>query len=177
MYKTIVFILLSLWFHAALAADETKYKLPELRVQYLAASKDEDAAKDFHAKMEKYNGDQPVVLGYKAASEAVMAKYVWNPYLKLKHLKTAMGLFDEAVALNNSHPEIRFLRFVVEYHVPRYLNMSENMEEDKAIIIESLQAHPKSGLNTPLARTIRDVMLEKDRCTEQEKKLLRSLKI
>lgn len=177
MKRYLLLIFFTVCLHTVQAVNATNYKLSDLRVGYLAASKDEEAAKEFHAKMEKYTGSEPVVLGYKAASEAVMAKYAWNPYFKMKHLDTAMELFDQAVALDNDHPEIRFLRFVVEYHVPRYLNMSTHLQEDKAIVIESLMAHPKSGINTALARTMRDVLLEKERATEEEKKLLRSLKL
>ncbi|MEJ8755824.1 hypothetical protein WG947_02350 [Pontibacter sp. H259] len=177
MKRFILFFLLVVGLQTAFATGYNNYKLSELRVEYLAASKDEDAAKEFYSKMEKYSGKEPVVIGYKAASEAVMAKYVWNPYFKMKHLNAAMELFDEAVAMNKVNPEIRFLRFVVEYHIPSYLNMSEHMKEDKAIVIESLVAHPKSGLNAPLARTMRDVLLEKERCTPEEKELLKSLKL
>ncbi|MER2997093.1 hypothetical protein [Pontibacter populi] len=177
MSRYLLFILIMVCMSVAHAADATAYKLSELRVEYLAASKDEEAANQFHDKMEKYTGKEPVVLGYKAASEAVMAKYVWNPYFKLKHLNAAMALFEEAVALNKANPEIRFLRFIVEYHIPDYLNMSQHMAEDKAIIIEGLVEHPKSGINKALAQTMRDVMLEKERCTPEEKQLLKSLKI
>ncbi|MBB6612056.1 hypothetical protein H7F15_13480 [Pontibacter sp. Tf4] len=171
---TIVFTLSLL---AVQAAAFTNYKLPELRQEYLAASNDEDAAKDFYAKMEKYSGNHAVILGYKAASEAVMAKYVWNPYFKMKHLKTAAGLFEEAIARDREEPEIRFLRFVVESHIPDYLNMSDNLEEDKAIVIKNLVKHPESGINTELARMMRDFLVAKDRCTEQEKQVLQKLKI
>ncbi|NDK55912.1 hypothetical protein [Pontibacter fetidus] len=177
MSRFILFILLVAGISVAKAANATTYKLSELRVEYLAASKNEDAAEDFYAKMEKYTGKDPVVIGYKAASEAVMAKYVWNPYFKMKHLNTALGLFEEAVALNRDNPEIRFLRFIVEYHIPDYLNMSQHMAEDKAIVIEGLVEHPKSGINKALAQTMRDVLLEKERCTPEEKQLLKSLKI
>lgn len=155
----------------------TNYKLPALRAEYLAASKDEDAARDFYAKMEKYTGKEAVVLGYKAASEAVMAKYVWNPYSKLKHLNTATNLFSEAVALNEQNPEIRFLRFVVETHVPAYLKKSNNLEEDKAIVIESLKDHKTAGLQPSLARIMRDFLVAKDRCTPEEREMLQNLRI
>lgn len=117
------------------------------------------------------------MLAYKAASEAVMAKYVWNPYSKLKHLKTGGEMFAEAVALDAKHPEIRFLRFTVEHYVPRYLNMSQHLQEDKQLIIRSLQAYPRSGISAELARAMRDFMLQKDHCTEEEKKVLQQLKI
>jgi tetratricopeptide (TPR) repeat protein len=177
MSRLLLFILLIVCMPSVQAAKATNYKLSELRVEYLAASKDEDAAKEFYAKMEKYTGQEPVVLSYKAASEAVMAKYVWNPYFKMKHLNAAMDLFEEAVSLNRENPEIRFLRFIVEYHIPGYLNMSQHMAEDKAIVIEGLVEHPKSGINTALAQTMRNVLLEKERCTPEEKELLKSLKI
>ena len=88
-----------------------------------------------------------------------------------------MDLFEEAVSLNKENPEIRFLRFVIQYHIPNYLNMSQHMPEDKAIIIDGLVNHPKSGINTALAQTMRDVMLEKERCTPEEKQLLKSLEL
>lgn len=177
MKQHLLFILFLLFIGSAEALNITSYKLSELRTEYLAASKDEDAAEQFYSKMVKYAGKEPVVLAYKAASEAVMAKYAWNPYFKMKHLNTSLEIFNEAVALDQDHPEIRFLRFVVEYHVPRYLNLSGHLEEDKDIVIESLVAHPKSGINASLARTMRDFLIAKDRCSEEEKKLLQSLKI
>ncbi|MDX5422534.1 MAG: hypothetical protein LPK14_09800 [Hymenobacteraceae bacterium] len=151
--------------------------MSELREEYVEASRSEEAGKTFYKKMSAYKGKDPVVLAYKGASEAVMAKYVWNPYSKMKHLKAGAGFFEEAVALDAAHPEIRFLRFTVEHYVPRYLNMSQNVEEDKKVIISSLQSHPKSGLSAELARTMRDFLLQKDHCTEEEKKTLRSIRI
>lgn len=177
MIRFILCFFLVITLYTGQGGKVANYKLTELREEYLAASKNEDAAEQFHIKMEKYTGNEPVVLSYKAASEAVMAKYAWNPYFKLKHLNTAMGLFEKAVALDDKNPEIRFLRFVVEYHIPAYLNMRSHMKDDKAIVIDKLVAHPKSGINTLLARTMRDVLLERDRCTEEEKMLLKSLKL
>ena len=159
-----------------LPADNTKaYTLTTLRKDYLKASKDEAAARLFYKKMADYNERHPVVLAYKGASEAVMAKYNWNPYNKLKHVKTAGSIFKEAVALDNANPEIRFLRFTVEHYIPRYLNLSEHLKEDKGVIIEGLKKHPHSGMPTDMAKTIRDFMLTKDHCTEAEKEVLRNI--
>ena len=153
------------------------YRLPDLRAQYLEASQDSDAGKRFHQLMSGYEDNNPVVLAYKAVSEAIMSKHVWNPYLKMKHLNKSTEIFEQAVKLDSQHPEIRFLRFTVEHYVPRYLNMSKNLEEDKAQIIAGLQRHPKSGLSAEMARNMRDFMLSKDHCTEQEKQKLKSLTI
>lgn len=170
-------ILLLFMAQVALADTKARYNLSELRNEYLEASKDKAAAEQFNKKMAGYKGNDPLVLAYKAASEAVMAKYVWNPYSKLKQVKTAAALFEEAVQLDEKHPEIRFLRFTVEHYVPRYLNLSPNLESDKRVMINSLKAHPKSGVSTEFARTMRDFLLSKDHCTEAEKEEIRSIRI
>ena len=162
---------------AALADNSNAYRLPDLRAQYLEASQDSDAGKRFYQLMSGYEDNNPVVLAYKAVSEAIMAKHVWNPYMKMKHLNKSSEIFEQAVQLDSQHPEIRFLRFTVEHYVPRYLNMSKNLEEDKAQIIAGLQRHPKSGLTTEMARNMRDFMLSKDHCTQEEKQKLKSLTI
>lgn len=177
--RLLLIFIFPLYFIASASATykPNMYNLTELRQKYLKASQDSEAGKEFNKLMNDYTGKDPVVLAYKAASEATMAKYAWNPYLKLKHLKVSAELFDEAVKLNKSHPEIRFLRFTVEHYIPRYLKMSEHLTEDKKIIIGSLQKHPDSGFTTEWARTMRDFMLSKDHCTKEEKDILQSLKI
>lgn len=177
MLNKIPFILLLLVAQLALADTKARYQIADLRNEYIQASKDKAAAERFNKKMAGYEEKDPLVLAYKAASEAVMAKYVWNPYSKLKQIRTAAALFEEAVALDEDHPEIRFLRFTVEHYVPRYLNLSPNLERDKKIMINSLKAHPDSGVSTEFARTMRDFLLEKDHCTEAEKNELRKIRI
>ncbi len=161
----------------ALGNNASNYNLSELRKKYLAASQDSDAGKRFYELMSDYKEKEPVLLAYKAVSEATMAKYVWNPYQKLKHLRQSAALFDEAVQMDRENPEIHFLRFTVEHYVPRYLNLSGNLAEDKKVIMESLKAHPRSGISPDWARTMRDFMLSKDHCTEEEKKALRNIAI
>ncbi|WP_266202262.1 signal peptidase II [Pontibacter kalidii] len=177
MLKILPFTLLLFIVQVALADTETRYDLSELRTEYLEASKDKTVAERFNKKMSQYGEKDPVVLAYKAASEAVMAKYVWNPYSKLKQIKTAAAIFEEAVALDRDHPEIRFLRFTVEHYVPRYLNLSPNLESDKKVMISSLKAYPDSEISAEFARTMRDFLLTKDHCTEAEKRELRRISI
>ena len=177
MLKNVLFLFLLVFLYSSTRADSTRYNVSQLRLQYLQASKEEAVAKQFHEKMSAYNEKDPLLLAYKAASEAVMAKYVWNPYSKLKQIKTANALYEDAVALDRDNAEIRFLRFTLQHYVPRYLNLSGQVEEDKKMIIKSLQNYPNSGMSKPLARTIRDFMLTKDHCTESEKKILRNISI
>ncbi|GHA54473.1 hypothetical protein [Pontibacter akesuensis] len=177
MLNKLPFLFLLFIVQIALADNPSSYKLTVLREEYRAASLDADVASRFNKKMMAYKGEDASVLAYKAASEAVMAKYVWNPYSKLKQVKSAAAIFEKAVEKDADNPEIRFLRFTVEYYVPRYLNLSPNIEKDKKIVIEALKEHPKSGMPTELARTILDFMISKEHTTPAEKKVLQRIDI
>lgn len=157
--------------------NENAYKLTELRNSYLQASKEEKASKQFYKLMSAYNKQHPVVLAYKGASEATMGKHVWNPYSKLKHVKSALNQIGEAVALDKKNPEIRFIRFTVEHYIPRYLNLSAHVDEDKKIVINALKEYPKSGLPKELAQTMHHFLLSKDHLTAEEKAELQKISI
>ncbi|WP_378015967.1 hypothetical protein [Adhaeribacter terreus] len=152
------------------------YKVSELRTYYQKASKCPETGQSFHKYMARYEGKEPVILGFKAVSEAVMAKHVWGPYSKLKHLKSSAALFDQAVTLDADNPEIRFLRYTVEYYIPRYLNMSSHVEQDKKIVMESLLKYPKSGLDAESYKLMRDFLLSSEHLNEAEKQQLRTIK-
>ena len=156
---------------------EEVYRVTELRPYYHKATKCAETGQSFHKFMASYEGKDARVLAFKAASEAVMAKYTWSPYSKLQHLKNSAKLFDQAVKLDSDDPEIRFLRYTVEYYVPRYLNLSPNIEEDKKIVLNSLIRYPKSGLEEEPCKIMRDFLLTKDHLNEAEKQQLRSIKI
>lgn len=175
--KTLLILWLFGWLTVANTSSVYTYKLSELRKSYAEATQNEEKGEEFHKFMSAYKDNDPVVLAYKAGSEAVMAKYVWSPYSKLQHLRASARIFNQAVTLDNDNPEIRFLRFTVEHSIPRYLNMSVNMAADKAVVIDNLKRHPKSGIDPAWARMMRDYLLEKDRCTDPEKAELRNLQI
>lgn len=176
MIQTLLMILLALA-TVYTQKESSEYKLSDLRRSYLKASKSERVSKDFYKLMLTYEGGHPTVLAYGGAAEATMAKHVWNPYSKLKFVKSALERFDKAVKLDKKNPEIRFLRFTVEHYIPRYLDLSQHLEEDKRIVINALKQYPESGLPKDLAQTIYDFLLTKDHLTEAEKAELKKISI
>jgi len=176
MIHTILLVLFTLTATITQATD-SPYDLTELRSSYLKASKDEKTSKEFYKLMSAYNKQHPVVLAYKGAAEATMGKHVWNPYSKLKHVKSALDQIGKAVVLDKKNPEIRFIRFTVEHYVPRYLNLSEHVAEDKKIVINALKQYPESGLPKELAQTMLKFLLSKDHLTANEKAELQNITI
>jgi|SRR5690606_8129588 len=153
------------------------YKVSELRTYYQKASKCADTGERFHKMMARYEGNEPIIMGFKAVSEAVMAKHAWGPYNKLKHLRSSASLFKQAVERDPDNAELRFLRYTVEYYIPRYLNMSSHVEQDKKMVLNSIMKHPASGLDTETYKLMRDFMLSENHLNDAEKQQIRIAKI
>ena len=177
MKITLIFLLIFLPLSKTVAGDHSlKYDVQELRSLYQKASEDSRVGKLFYSLMCDYEGKEPVVLAYKAAAEAIEAKYTSTVFSKLKHLKASVRLFEQAVKLSSNDPEIRFLRYTVEQNLPGYLNMSEHLQEDKNVIMASLKNISDSGTSAVWVQTVCEVMLSLGYCTEEETKELRHYK-
>ncbi|ALI97873.1 hypothetical protein [Rufibacter tibetensis] len=153
------------------------YSHASLLNYYQTATKSEEIAQKFLSLMEKYQGKDPLKLGYKAVSHAIMAKHVWSPYAKLKYLRQSSQLFEDAVALDKQDPEVRFLRFSIENYIPRYLNMSSHLEEDKKIFMAAILRHPRSGISPETVKIMRDFLLRKELLTQQEQQQIAKLNL
>ncbi|CAN5914043.1 hypothetical protein BH24BAC1_BH24BAC1_31150 [soil metagenome] len=152
------------------------YQVRELRQALKKAQNDAQAGDRFVRQMEGYKGQDPVLLGYKAAAQAIQAKYVRNPVRKLRSIRQSAATFEQAVGLNPSEPELRFLRYSVESNTPGMLNLSAHTAQDKAFLIRSLQQHPRSGLDDETYSIVREFLLMGEELTERERVAVRNLK-
>lgn len=142
------------------------------------SAKDKEACERFVAHLANYRGKDPVVLGFRAAAQGVMAKHAWSPYYKLKYLRLSAQQFEQVLQVHPKVPEVRFLRYTVQFFIPRYLNLSHNLDEDKKVFMESLQAYPNSNLDAEAAQIMRRFLLKHpEHLTEQELKFITNLKV
>jgi hypothetical protein len=151
------------------------YALPALRRHYRQAATDEAASRHFHQLMSQYAEHDPVVLAYKAASEAILAKHTGGVFDKLDRVKSASRQFDHAVGLNPHNPEIRFLRFSIESNLPGFLGASKHVDEDRTLLVRTLLRHPKSGLDKESFQVVRSFMLDHQHVRGAEAEQLRQL--
>ena len=173
-----IFLLtLSLFITGLFFQPEYTYKVTDLLKLYEKGAKDKATCEKLVMHLNNYNGHDPVVWGFKAGAEGMMAKHAWSPYAKIKHLRTSAEQFDEIIKKHPQIAEVRFLRYSLEFFIPRYLNMSEHLDEDKKIFLNSLFHYPKSDIDADIYQTIRSFLLRHpDQLTEQEKKQLHNLK-
>ncbi|QMU29418.1 hypothetical protein [Adhaeribacter radiodurans] len=151
------------------------YKAADLRKLYYQAAKDKKTYEQLAQHLTQYKGNDVLIQGFQAGIEGVGAKYASGLYSKLKHVRNSAREFEEVVKKDPHNPEIRFLRYTIEYHIPRYLLMSGHLQEDKKVIFNSLLSHPRSGVDADAFKIMREYFLKGDHSTAEEKRQLLKL--
>ncbi|TAE46522.1 MAG: hypothetical protein EAZ89_19980 [Bacteroidetes bacterium] len=112
--------------------------LSDLRKGFEAAVQDKTAAAQLWERLRTYEGTDPLIVAYKAAALSLAAREEWNPFARLEQLRTVMALFAQAVSLAPQNIEIRFLRFAIQHHLPGFLQLSGDLEEDMSVLKENM---------------------------------------
>ncbi|MDQ3290031.1 MAG: hypothetical protein M3Q05_01955 [Bacteroidota bacterium] len=170
-----VLLLTGLFFLNFLYQTDYTYKASDLRKIYYQAAKDKKTYERLAEHLAQYKGNDVLIQGFQAGIEGVGAKYASGLYAKIRHVRNSAKAFEEVVKKDPNNPEIRFLRYTIEYHVPRYLLMSGHLHDDKKVIFSSLLTYPRSGMDAEAFKIIREYFLRGDHSTAEEKKQLRNL--
>jgi hypothetical protein len=80
----------------------------------------------------------PVKKAYLASAQMASAKFKMFPIAKYHAFSEGKKLLEESIRLDNKNAETRFMRFVIQTHVPSFLFYSHNITEDKAFILQAL---------------------------------------
>ena len=139
-----------------------------VRAAFVQSANDEDKTEQLLSDLSG-NLSDPLLIAYRAGTEALMGKFSSIPWTKYSYCKQAMKSFQDAVSKDPSNIEIRYLRIAVQANLPSFLNMSENIEEDKKVIIQNIQTSSDISLNKKIAA----LLLDKVSCSEAEKSILR----
>ncbi|MBJ6145124.1 hypothetical protein [Hymenobacter sp. BT559] len=146
-----------------------------LRRHYEQAAANKEAGEKFYDLLHGYKGQEALVLGYKAASEAIKARDA-SMLNKLTYVQQAARTFEQAVALDPANAEIRFLRFSVESNLPPFLGLSKHVDEDKAFLVAAALQHPRSGLDDEAFRTVRGFLVDRGHVSEAQAAQLSQVK-
>ena len=99
---------------------------------------DREKIRAFHDYVFSLPQDDAKVQAYQAAAEALSAQLEWSPLRKYQLVLNFSRIIDSAIERDPLDPEIRFLRQCVEFNIPRFLGLSNNLQKDKEIIMERL---------------------------------------
>lgn len=183
MNRLLVFALLSALPAASGAAGRpplrisvmSPYQPAALRRHYEQAAADKQAGEKFYNLLQDYAGQNALVLGYKAASEAIKARDA-SLLNKLTYVQQAARTFDQAVGLDADNAEIRFLRFSVESNLPPFLGLSKHVEQDKAFLLNAALQHPSSGMDAEAFETVRGFLVGRGHVSDDDAQRLARVK-
>ena len=144
--------------------SETSQTLLTLRAFYLAGVEDKDAIEDGLTFADSLPALDPIHEGYRAALTILKAKHAFWPIKKMRYLKEGLPILDTLLTAQPDHVELRYLRLLSCYYLPRFLGRSDSVREDLAALASLL----------PKARSAFPPKLYDDmwRFVEQNKKLI-----
>lgn len=123
-----------------------------------------DEANKFIEKLK--NDSSPEAKGYNAAMILMKSRYVKGPFSKLKFFKKGKKILDQDISENPNSIEIRYIRFLMQKQIPKFLGYNKNIEEDFNIIFNKLLT---SNLSKSFKIKMLNTMLLVDDLSETKK--------
>ena len=154
-----IFLTTHIW-----AAD---INIEQVRISFTKAVESEEITNSLLNQLEKVKNNNPLLLAYYGATQSLVAKHAWNPYTKMDYLAKSQATLQKAITLKPQDAEMRFLRFSIQYYVPRFLGYSKNLDEDKSVILKNIDRCPDD-----VRGVISRFLIDSGMCTPLEKKQL-----
>lgn len=144
----------------------TSTTLHDVRIMYHKAESNNEACRKLVEILKPFDEKKdPVLYGYKAGATMMMAKYVFNPFLKISYFRKGREMLQKAVSADDQNIELRFLRFAVQTNLPFFLGYKENIAADKIFILKKINAIEDAGLK----KNIATFMIDSDYVSAKEK--------
>lgn len=138
--------------------------LDTIRASYFSGPKTEESAKDFTEIMGNVDSNSAVLKAYQGASFALQAKYGKGIKEKKEFFEQAVSHIEAAVQEEPENVEIRLVRLSVQENSPRIVKYKDNMDEDKALVLEHFEKQSEA-----VKKCIRDYVSHSDFFSEEEK--------
>lgn len=110
--------------------------------------------------------------GYSAAMIFMKSRYVTFPFTKFKYFKDGKNELDAVINNKPKNIEIRYLRFLMQKQIPKFLGYHKNINEDFKLITKEIE---NSALQQSLKIKIVSNMLLVNNLTTEEKMILNEL--
>lgn len=114
-------------------------EIEDIRVLFHKAESSQKVCVELIELLEPYNDkNNTLFLGYRASATMLMAKHLINPFSKLSYFKKGKLMLEKAIQFDQKNVELRFLRYTIQTNVPSFLNYSDNKENDRVFLLQSL---------------------------------------
>lgn len=110
----------------------------------------------------------PIHLGYKGIAHIMKSKYEAQPKKKLHLYQQGQAMLEESIAQDSLSAELRMLRFIIQENCPSILKYNQDIEIDKAYLLNSYS----SVKDLKLKKEIESVVNQSKLVSKNEKKML-----
>jgi len=140
-----------------------------VRTAYKEAAQDKTKAEAFHKSMSRVTTkDNAVLVAYKGASIALLAKQAKSIKDKKEGFKEGVSLIELAIEKSPNNIEVRFVRLSIQENTPKLLKYKGNLEEDKQFLL----AQFKNIKFSHLKNHIKDYISQSKVFTDEEKSVI-----
>ncbi len=111
--------------------------------------------------------------GYYATMLFMKSKFVKFPITKYNYFKKGKKQLDSLINNNKNNIEIRYLRFLLQSEMPKFLGYHRNIEDDYLLIIDGIES---SNLKNDFKiKMLNNMLLVSDLNNEKSKQIKRIL--
>jgi len=150
-----------------------KVDVSTIRNRYYQATLDAAQAEFLLQTLNEVDHPEALIVAYRGATEAIMAKLRWNLFRKYHFLNQSIDHLNQAVARDPDNVEIRFLRFAVQYHIPGILGFSNALEQDREVIVKNIQRFDMPDISVEIREYIYNFITKTGNCTREELDIIR----
>lgn len=164
-FKALIFL-----FYMAFSVNgraATSYSISEVRLLYGKGVEDAAAARKLFELVTAATPGDPLLMAYRGGAEALLAKHALNPYTKLDYLAKSMTTLRLAINADPSNAEIRFIRFSIQYYIPKFLGYSKNLQDDAHVIAVNFSTL-KQVVDANTVRSIGEFMINSGSCSNAD---------
>ena len=159
--------LLLLFLFTGMLSLHAQINVDEARKLYPKSGENKDICRKLYEKLAEIDEkNQNLLLGYKGAVMAEMAKHEKDAPKKLKFFKEGKRKLDQAILNDIENIELRFLRLSIQLHTPDVLRYNGNITSDTEFINKNIE----KVKNEQLKRSITEYMAKLDKLQENQPK-------
>lgn len=141
--------------------------IDNVRELYKGASKSKEKSDELYQALQSVKtSDDALLVGYKAASVTLKAKFAKEIKIKKELFKQGATLLEQQIEREPQNIELRLIRLSIQENTPKILKYHQNITEDKEFIINNISfIKNKNELNY-----FKDFIAQSKSFTDKEKK-------
>jgi hypothetical protein len=155
-----------------LSMDLQKPDMNAIRDLYLLACADNNKISELVELLIQISQRETIFEAYLGASKIMNVRQLENDIDKFNAFLEGRDILENAIKKENADAEIRFLRFMVQSHIPKFI-IYNNIQDDKLALLKNISEIMKID-NLNFKQTVLECLLESTYLTAFEKSIIQT---